>query len=156
MALKGFETILAEHPVFKGFDHETLSLLAGCAKNERFRPGETIYNEGDTADKTYILREGDVAVEICCPEKEPIIIESLHGGDVLGFGWLVPPYRCMSHARAVSAVRAMSLDAQCMRGKCDENPALGYAMFQHWVPHLAVRFRALRLQLIDVYGCEVA
>ena len=144
MALHGFEDILAEHPVFKGFDSETLALLAGCAMNERFKPGDTIYSEGDPADKVYILREGDIAVHICSPEKEPIIIETLNAGDVLGWGWMVPPYCCMSDARAVSPVRAVSLDAECMRSKCDANPALGYAMFQNWMPHLAARLGGSR------------
>lgn len=152
MAARGFDDILAEHPVFKGFDAATLALLAGCAKNERFQAGAAIFGEGDPADKVYILREGDVAIEIGSPLDAPIMIETLHKGDVLGWGWMVPPFRCMSDARAISAVRAVSLDAACMRRKCEENPALGYAMFRHWVPHLAIRIRALRMQLLDLYG----
>lgn len=154
MHIHGFEEILAEHPIFMGFDAETIALLAGCAKNERFAAGSTIYAEGDPADRVYILRRGDVAVEICSPEQEPIIIETLHEGDVLGWSWMVRPYCCMSNARAVTAVSAISLDANCMRAKCDENPALGYAMFQHWLPHLAARVRSLRLQLLDLYGSK--
>jgi CRP/FNR family cyclic AMP-dependent transcriptional regulator len=152
MKTHGFVELLASHPVFKDFDEATLALLAGCARNEHFAAGSTIYGESDGADKVYILRHGDVAVEIATPERAPLIVETLHAGDVLGWSWMVPPYRHMSNARALADVRAVSLDAICLRGKCDENPILGYRMFQHLLPHMARRVTALRLQLLDLYG----
>lgn len=152
MRIHGLEDILAEHPVFCAFDKATLEFLAGCARNEHFRAGERIFAEGDPAEKVFLLRQGDVAVEIATPERSPIIVETLHAGDVLGWAWMVPPYRHMSDARALSEVRAVSLGATCTRAKCDENPVLGYQMFQHLLPHMAARVRVLRLQLLDMYG----
>jgi CRP-like cAMP-binding protein len=152
MKIHGFEEILAGHPVFKDFDRDTLDLLAGCARNEHFRAGQTIYSEGDGADKVFLIREGDIAVEISTPQHEPIIVETLRAGDILGWSWMVPPYKHMSDARALNDVRAVSLDATCMRNKAEQTPALGYQMFKHFVPHMAVRFRAMRMQLLDVYG----
>lgn len=152
MTIHGLEEILAAHPVFKNFDKDTIHLLAGCARNERFDAGEMIYGENDPADKVYLIREGDVAIEIVAPERTPIIVETLHAGDVLGWSWMVPPYKHMSAACAVTDLRAVSLDATCMRSKCEQNPALGYQMFLQFVPHMVVRFRAMRMQLLDVYG----
>ncbi|WP_325063334.1 cyclic nucleotide-binding domain-containing protein [Halovulum marinum] len=111
-----------------------------------------MFAEGDPAGKVFLLRQGDVAVEIATSERSPIIVETLHAGDVLGWAWMVPPYRHMSDARAVSDVRAVSLGATCMRAKCDANPVLGYRMFQHLLPHMAARVQVLRLQLLDMYG----
>lgn len=152
MEIHGVGEILAVHPVFKAFDRETLDLLAGCARNEHFRAGETIYAEGDAAEKVYLIREGDVAVEISAPQHEPLVVETVRAGDVLGLSWMVPPYKHMSDARALNDVRAISLDAVCMRRKSETSPELGYQMFQHLVPHMFSRFRALRMQLLDVYG----
>ncbi len=154
MRIQGFREIVAEHSVFKNFDQETLELLGGCARNERFVAGETIFREGDAADKLYILRKGDVAVEIATPEMAPLIVETLHEGDLLGWSWMVPPHLHMSDARALTEVRAVSLDAGCVRDKCDQNPVLGYLMFRHWLPHLAARMRAMRMQLLDLYGTK--
>ena len=53
-------------------------------------------------------------------------------------------------------VRAVSLDALCLRGKCDENPSLGYEMFKLWLPHMAARVRSLRMQVLDLYGTKKA
>lgn len=152
MPIREIAEILTGQPVFAGFDAETMALLAGCARNERFAPGSMIFREGDAADKVFILRKGDVAEEIATPAHEPMIVETLHAGDILGWEWLVPPYRSLSDARALTAVSAVSLDAACLRRKCDANPVLGYRMFQHWLPHLTRRVRAQRLQLLDLYG----
>ena len=65
---------------------------------------------------------------------------------------MVPPYRHMSQARATTDLRVVSLDGACLRRKCDDNPALGYMMFKHLMPHMAQRVRALRLQVLDLYG----
>jgi len=70
----------------------------------------------------------------------------------VGVSWLVPPYRWTYDARAVERVRAISLDAECLRGKCDDDPALGYDMMTRFVPILVQRLQATRLQLLDVYG----
>jgi len=152
MEIQGFVKILTGHPVFREFDPQTLAVLAGCARNECFKVGDTIFGEGDPADKVFILRHGDVAIEISSAERAPIIVETLHAGDLLGWSWMVPPYRHMSDARALSQVRAVSLDANCLRGKCDENPVVGYNMFQHWLPFMAKRMASLRMQLLDLYG----
>ena len=154
MAIHGIDRILADHPVFSAFDAETLQLLAGCARNEQFAQGQTLFREGDVAEKVYILRRGDVAIEVAAPERPALIVETLHPGDVVGWSWMVPPYRSMSDARAVTEVSAVSLDANCVRGKCDEHPELGYQMFKSWLPHLTKRVRAQRLQLLDLYGAK--
>jgi CRP-like cAMP-binding protein len=152
MSIQGFEEILREHPAFSAFDDDTRALLAGCAMNEQVSEGGLIYREGDTADRFYLLRRGDVAIEIVAPGGAPIVIETMHPGDMLGWGWIAPPHVHMSDARARTAVSAVSLDAECMRRKCQDNPALGYAMFQHWIPHLTNRIRSMRMQLMDLYA----
>ncbi|MDJ0631006.1 MAG: cyclic nucleotide-binding domain-containing protein [Rhodobacter sp.] len=152
MELHSIKDLLADHPVFKDFDEETLDLLAGCGRNEHFAKGSLIYKEGDEADKVYIIRRGDVAIEIAAPGRPAIVVETLNQGDVAGWSWLVPPYRSSADARAVTEVSAVSLDANCVRGKCDDHPALGYQIFKTWLPHLTKRVRAQRLQLLDLYG----
>ena len=55
-------------------------------------------------------------------------------------------------ARAIEAVRAIGIDARCLRRKCDADGAFGYTMMMRFVPVLVDRLQASRLQLLDVYG----
>ena len=73
-------------------------------------------------------------------------------GEVVGASWLVAPYRTMFDARASTLVRAIGIDAACLRGKCDDDHDLGYEMMKRFIPILANRLQATRLQILDVYG----
>jgi CRP-like cAMP-binding protein len=152
MTLRTVRDLLAEAPAFRGFDPAALDELAGCARNETFAPGDLIFRENERVERVWILRRGDVGLEIAVPGRDPVTVETLHPGDVLGWAWLTPESRAMSDARALSEVGAVGLDAACVRAKCDADPVVGYQMFKHWLPHLAARVRAQRLQLLDLYG----
>ena len=96
-----------------------------------------------------------VAIEIAAPQRDALIVETAHDGDFVAWSWIVPPYRARSDARATSEVSAISLDAVCMRKKCEDNPVLGYQMFKTFVPVVAHRLHSLRMQLLDLYGTKV-
>ena len=55
-------------------------------------------------------------------------------------------------ARAQGEVRAISLDATCLRTKCDADPALGYAVMKRFMPTIVQRLHDTRLQMLDIYG----
>ena len=152
MRIEGLDRLLKEHPFFEGFDAAAIELLAGCAANERFAAGQLIAREGAAADKFYFIRHGSVALEIRVPGREPLIVETLHEGEILGWSWIVPPYLWYYDARAVALTRVISLDATCLRDKCDADHSLGYELYQRVVPVMASRLAAARLRLVDMYA----
>ena len=74
--------------------------------------------------------------------------------DVLGWSWLIPPYRWRFDARAIDLTRAIALDGKCLRGKCDQDPRLGYELLKRVAAIMAERLHATRLQMLDVYGAR--
>ncbi len=150
--IRGLETLLAEHPFFKGLDPAYLSFIAGCGANVTFQAGEYIFREGDPADHFYIIRHGRVQREIFVPERGPLTIDTLTAGDILGWSWLFPPYRRFSDARALDLTRAVALDGACLRDKCDEDHHLGYELMKRLAPLSMKRLQATMLQLLDLYG----
>lgn len=151
--METLQGILAEHPFFDGLQADYLALITGCAANARFLPGEFIFKEGTEADHFYIIRHGVVDIEIHAPERGGTVpVQSLHQGEVLGASWLFPPYRWNFDARARTLVRAISLDARCLRGKCEDNPAMGYELMKRFSRVIAERLHATRMQLLDIYG----
>jgi len=146
------EPLLRDHPFLSELEPEYLALLAGCARNVRFREGSFMFHEGEPADQCYLIREGKMALEIAAPGRGSIIVQTLAAGDVAGFSWLLKPHQWQFDGRAVEPVRAFALDGVCLRGKCAEDPRLGFELMQ-LVAQLAVRrLQATRLRLLDVYG----
>ena len=80
------------------------------------------------------------------------MIRSREAGEILGWSWLVPPYRWHFDARAVELTRAIALDGKCLREKCEEDHDLGYEVMRRFVVIIAQRLEETRLQLLDVYG----
>ena len=150
--MEGLENILAEQPFLAGLAPAHRTLLTGCARNHRFDAGGYLFREGDAANEFFLIRHGRVALEITAPGQAPIVFTTLGPGDVVGASWIVPPYRWMFDARAVELVRAVGIDAKCLRGKCDSDHSFGYDMMKRFLPILAQRLQATRLQVLDVYG----
>ena len=144
--------LLGECPVFDGLDDETLALIAGCGRNVRFDAGQYLFREDGPADTFYVLRHGAVTLEVRAPARRPLVIETLHDGDVAGWSWLVPPYRWAFDARASEPTAAVALDGACLRGKCAEDPAMGFDLMQRFSQVMVERLQATRLRLMDVYG----
>jgi CRP/FNR family cyclic AMP-dependent transcriptional regulator len=152
MEVKTLEDTIRTHPFFAGVSVAFCKLVVGCAKNVHFEAGQYIGRDGDPADHLYLLRQGRVAFEIAAPGREPIIFQTVGEGEIVGVSWLIPPYRWAYDAKAVDFVRAIAMDATCLRDKCDADHDLGYEMMKRFVPVLVERLHATRLQILDVYG----
>ncbi len=150
--VEGLDKALSEHPFFQGISEEYSELVAGCAANMVVQAGGYVFREGEPADKFYLLRHGSVSVEVHAPGREPIIVDTLSAGDLLGWSWLVPPFRTQFDARALELTRLMSLDAACLRGKMEEDHHLGYELHKRFAPVVARRMDAALMRLIDMYG----
>jgi CRP-like cAMP-binding protein len=146
------EPILAELPLFAGMRADHLALITGCASNVRFEPGTFIGRQGAPADTFFILRQGQVAVEIHAPGRGTLTIATVGEGDVLGWSWLVPPHQWHFDAHVLSSARAIALDGKCLRGKFGADPELGYELLRRFTPLIVQRLEATSLQLLDLYG----
>lgn len=150
--METIEDLLESHPFFAGLSPSAVELIAGCASNVHFSEGARIFDQGEPANQFYVIRRGRVALEVHSPAKGPLTIETMDEGEVLGWSWLVPPYRYFADARAVTAVSATALDGGCLRGKCEANPDLGYQLLKRVTTVMYHRLQSARIRLLDLYG----
>jgi CRP/FNR family cyclic AMP-dependent transcriptional regulator len=150
--IEGLERIVREHRFFAGLEESFLRLVVGCARNARFEAGQYLFREGEPADQLYLIRHGRVALELSAPGRGRVTFQTLGENEILGVSWLIPPYRWTYDARAIELIRAISIDAACLRGKCEADHDLGYEMMKRFMPVLIQRLQATRLQILDVYG----
>lgn len=154
--MKSIRELLEEHPFFAGLPPEYLELIAGCGVNEHFHEDEHIISENAPADHFWVIRTGRVALEIDTPRKGPQTIQTIGPGGLLGVSWLIPPHRWTFGARAVAPTSAISIDAACMRGKCEADHDLGYEMMKRFAVLVRDRLQFTRLQLTDLYGSHAS
>ena len=150
--METLDELIAHAPVFAGLGSEDLTLIAGCAQNVCFDDGELLFREGEPADTFYVVRRGRVSLELHTPERGGLVIDTIEPGEVVGWSWLFEPYVWHFDARAAGPLRAIAFDGACLRGKCDDDKELGYALMKRFAQVMIDRLQHARVRLLDVYG----
>ena len=143
---------LASHEFLREMSSPHLARLATVAHLDDVLAGHRFFEEGQHADRFWLLQEGRVMLDLHVPGRGDVIIESLGPGTVLGWSWLFPPYHWRFGASAAEPVRAIVLDAPAVRVMCATDPALGYELTRRFTAVMLDRLQNTRLRLLDLYG----
>ncbi len=78
------QAILAEVPLFSRLDDDERASLATMLRPRLFKKGESIFNAGDRGDALYIIRSGQVHLELTTNEGECLLLDEIDAGEVIG------------------------------------------------------------------------
>ncbi len=124
------EKAVANHPFVHGMAARHLHILSDAAMLTQFEAGQTIFHEGDIANRFYLIQTGRLSVETRTSRGEPVIIQTLTGGDVLGWSWLFAPYYWHFSAAALEPTRAVFFYGTRLRESCEEDPEFGFEVMR--------------------------
>lgn len=144
--------IIRSQEFFKEFSEEDVHEVVGCATNIVLHQGQYVFREREPANHFYLVRHGRVSLELLLPGRGLVVVETIEEGEPLGWSWLIPPYRWHFAARCDTLLRAIALDGECLRKKCDANPKLGYHLMFRMAQMMESRLQASILRMLDVYG----
>ncbi|MEU4132211.1 cyclic nucleotide-binding domain-containing protein [Streptomyces wuyuanensis] len=126
--------------------------LMALAHEAVFPSTTRIFEEGDEADRFWIIRSGTVALDVHVPGRGRTVVETIGRGALLGWSWLCPPRHWHLGAETRGPVRAWEFDAAAVRSLCAERPDLGLALVTVVAETIGDRLRATRTRLLDLYG----
>lgn len=144
--------ILADQDFFSDFDTNVLELLAGHASEISLDQDEVLFGHGDPAGHFYLLRDGNIMIEVPAIEGPALEVQSLTAGQVLGWSWLIPPYRWSFQARAEAPTRLVEFDGESIRKRCEADPAVGYAVLKRFASLMSERLDAARRKMMDEWN----
>jgi CRP/FNR family cyclic AMP-dependent transcriptional regulator len=148
--MEDLERSLRSHPFLADLAPDTLRFVVGCTRNVRFRPGEYLMRAGEREDTLYLVRQGTVSIEMPRSGGEPIVLETVGAGDVLGVSLLTPSAAHLD-CRARDSVLAFAVDNHCLLDKMQADSRLGYAISMRLLARTYERLSRARLQHLDVY-----
>jgi CRP-like cAMP-binding protein len=152
--IESLKPVIQSQPFFRGFSEEMLELIVGCAENVRFARGDYLMREGQQANEFFLIRSGRVMISVHGVQYGTLNVQTVEPGEMVGWSWLVPPYRARFDAAAAEETRALRFDGQCLREKCNKEPRLGYELLKRVSTSLADRLESARIQLMDLYGSK--
>jgi CRP-like cAMP-binding protein len=148
-------TRLCAHPFVKDVERSSLEgLIEAAVGIVEWEPETIVARTGSIADRCYLVERGDLAIEVHRPGRRPRIIQTVNDGEVLGWSWVVEPFRWTFDVRALTPTAAIALDGVALRDAMESDHELGYRILQRFSTVIAGRLEATRLQLLDVYGAR--
>lgn len=112
---------------------------------------ETIFLEGDKEDYTYILLNGQVAIEMAIPGHDPVRVHLSEPGEIIGWSSVIPIIRQrVATARSTTPCQLLAIESVKLRELCDEDHDMGYFLMRRLANSVATRLLVTRLQLVDL------
>jgi CRP/FNR family transcriptional regulator, cyclic AMP receptor protein len=143
---------LAGHAFLRGMPADQVALLSRTAEPISVPAGHRLFDEGGPAGNCWLLTAGRVALDLPAPGRANLIVETLGGGDVIGFSWLSPPHQWQFGAQTLEPTSAFELDGPAVQALCDANPELGYQLAMRMLAAAVRRLQATRFRLLDLYA----
>jgi CRP-like cAMP-binding protein len=143
---------LAAFPVFAQLPEAELELISSTARTVRFAARQRLFSEGQRAQGCWLIEDGRVALDMAVPGRGRVVLQTLGPGDVLGWSWLVPPYRWHYGATAALPTTATELDTDQLRALAEQDPRFGYTLVLTLFEAVLQRLQATRARLLDLYG----
>jgi CRP/FNR family transcriptional regulator, cyclic AMP receptor protein len=136
----------AGHAFLRGLSQRDLLALASVARPFTTAAGQYVAREGETAHAFYLVQSGHLALETRSPEGGQVSVQTVGPGEVVGWSWLVPPYRWQFDCRALDRAQGLVLDGEWLRERCELDHEFGYHLLKHLVVVIGNRLAAARRQ----------
>ena len=149
---ESLEALVAAHPFFLGISEHHVELLADCAMKIRLQAGRTVFREGESANRFYLIEQGEIALESAARQAEPVVIDTVRSGDLLGWSWLFPPYVWHFGARTVLPTSAIFFYGTILREYCEKDHSLGYELFRRMSEVMTRRLQSAHTRLLASYS----
>lgn len=150
-ALSVFDELVL-HPFFHDLPIGWLRMLAVHGRPVLRHTGYRVFREDGRADRFWALRSGAVALDFHVPGRGDIVIERVGADSVVGWSWLLVPYRWTFGAVVTEDCHAIEFDAAQVRLVIEQHPEFGREITARLLAVTAGRLQAARHRLVELYA----
>ncbi len=151
MSAPAVSNAAASHPFLQTLRDPHRARLTAKSKPFTAMTGEYLAREGEPARAFCLIQSGSVAIGTHLAERGATPIQTVGPGEVVGWSWLVTPYRWQFDARVVQAVQGWTINAEWLREQCETDHELGYDLLKQLLTVVSGRLTACRVQRLDIY-----
>ena len=124
------DSIISRIPLFEGLSPEEQEELRAMMTQTTLRRGETLFNEGDSGDRLYILLSGKVKLGHASADGRENLLAVLGPGEIVGELTLFDPGPRSTTATAVAPTELLTLDHNQLMTFVESHPQLAKDMLR--------------------------
>ncbi len=152
MSNSSIQDYVSKHDFFSGLSAGDLGVLVELAGESSFPSGKVLFHQGERANDFYLVKSGSISVEIPAISGPTLQMQSLGAGDLLGWSWLIPPYRWHFQARLEEDSEIIVFDGATLRDRCEEDTRFGYELLKRFTGLMSERLDAARRTVMDEWN----
>jgi CRP-like cAMP-binding protein len=152
MANASIKKHLTDNEFFSGLAEEALDFLAEHAAERSLRKDEILFHHGTPADRFYLIADGSISVEVAAIEGPSLQLQSLGPGAVIGWSWLIAPYKWAFQARAEEATSIVEFDGNAVLARCEQDPKFGYELLKRFSALMSERLQFARRKMMEAWN----
>ena len=150
---------MAEQPVWQGSFVVELSSrvqqkLFAQVELVQYKAGATIFREGDHSQYLFIIKAGQVVLEVNMLPKGRRAFLTVGPGEVFSWSALVEPRIENASARASVDSEVLRIEGAALMKLCKQDCPLGFEVYRTLTKVISSRLTATRLQLLNVFQVE--
>ena len=154
--MPGIKSTIRNTNFFAELPDDDVELIASYGQETQLKRGDMLFKQDDAAKSFYIVCSGKVSVEVPALYGPPLIVQELSDGQILGWSWLIKPYKWSFSARAESDTQLIAFDGPKVLQHCEEDPAFGYRILKMFTQLMSERLAAARLQMMESWAAPGA
>ena len=113
---------LSAHEFFSEFSGDSLKFLCACSSIREINKGQILFRQGENADKFYVVLNGRISIEMPAIMGPTLKIQTLGKGQVLGWSWLIAPYKWNFQTKAEEDSELLQFDGAAILARCEQDP----------------------------------
>ena len=143
---------LSAHEFFSGFSDDALKFLCECSSTLMIKKGQILFRQGENANKFYVVLNGHISIQIPAIMGPTLEIQTLSKGQVLGWSWLIPPYKWNFQTRAEEDSELLEFDGTDILARCEQEPKFGYELLKRFAALMSERLNSARQKMMDEWN----
>lgn len=152
MTNDSIEARLKANPFFAELKPADLPRLAKRATWQTVPTNGIVFEHGDRASNFFLICEGAIIIEVPAISGPSLEVQKLGPGEVLGWSWLIPPYRWSFQARADVESKLIQINGEAIREECERDPDFGYRVLKRFSTLMSERLEAARLKMMEEWN----
>jgi CRP/FNR family cyclic AMP-dependent transcriptional regulator len=143
---------LSAHEFFSGLSDDVMKFLCECSSTRVIKKGQILFRQDENADKFYVVRNGRMSIQMPAIMGPTLEIQALGKDQVLGWSWLISPYKWNFQTSAEEDSELLQFDGAAILARCEQEPKFGYELLKKFAGLMSVRLSAARQKMMDEWN----